>query len=189
MARGALAGDDLRVVVRMNQDRARFFLEDFAGGVSGSDVVLAFGDAAAVGLDGLTFGARRCTGHDDPRGNAATSSGERNGCGMISGRLRDHAEFCFGVGEREYGVGGSAKFERACFLKILALEKQMSAGHVVERFGSKYRSAMNVRANARVSRTNRFEIWRRVGTIARFTVDIKKIIAHSRMVASERKTR
>ena len=148
---GALAGDDLRIVVRMNQHGAGFFLEDFAGGVARSDAIFAFGDAAAVGFDGLTLGAGRGAGHDDPRGNTPTAGGERNGCGMISRRYSDDAALRLFVGERENGVGGAAEFKRAGFLQILALEKQVRAGHVVDGFRGEDGSAMNMRLNARVS--------------------------------------
>ncbi len=119
----ALAGDDLRIVVRMNQHGARFFLQDFAGGVARRDAIFALGYAAAVGLDGLTLGARGVTWHDDPRGDAATPGGERNGCGMISRRNSDDAALGFFVGKRENGVSSAAEFKRAGFLQILAFEK------------------------------------------------------------------
>jgi len=129
---GALAGDDLGIVVRMDKDGAGFFLKGFAGGVAGGDVVLAFGDAAAVGLDGLAFDARGSAGHDDPCGNPSAAGSESNCAGMIAGGLRDHAELGFVVGERKNGIRGSAEFEGAGFLEIFALEEEVSAREVIE---------------------------------------------------------
>ena len=77
---------------------------------------------------------------------------------MISGRYSDDAALRLFVGERENGVGGSAEFERTGFLQIFAFEKQMRTGHVVDGFRGEDRSAMNERANTRMSRTDGLEI-------------------------------
>ena len=71
---------------------------------------------------------------------------------MIAAGKRDDATSDFLRAHGQNGVGGSANFERAGLLKIVALEKQVGSGDRIERRGSQYRRAMDARGNTRMRR-------------------------------------
>src|SRR2546423_12140713 len=72
--------------------------------------------------------------------------------------MRRDAAFCRLLIEREHRVCGSARFERADFLKVLAFKKQLCAGCFIQAGTRQDRRAMNEWPDAFMRRANTIEI-------------------------------
>ncbi len=145
---GALAGDDLHVVVGMNHVGVSLVGDFAGGGFAGFESGLANGDLAAVGANGGMFGSGRVGRHNDPGGNAAKLSGAGECGAVIAGGVGHHAVAGLVVGEGEDCVGGAANFEGAGFLEIFTFEEELGAGGFVEVLGGEDGRAVNLMGDA-----------------------------------------
>ncbi len=145
---GGLPSDDAVVVVGMDERGTSVGLN--AGGVflAGSDGGFGEGDFSAITFDGAAFYFGRVFRHDDVRGDTAPCCRAGDGSAVIAAGGSDDAVGGFRAGERKNGVGGAANFEGAGFLKILALEEELGAGHGVERVRSENGGAVDARGDA-----------------------------------------
>ena len=107
----------------------------------------------------LIFG--RVVRHHDVRRDAAPSRRVRERRAVVAGGVRDHAARGDVVGQREHGVAGAARLERAHLLQVLALDEEARAGRVVERPAREHRRPVHVRRDPRVRRADRGEVRQR----------------------------
>jgi hypothetical protein len=121
------------------------------GFISCGDRGLAEGYLRAVTFDSAEFYGWSVSGHDYPGFYAAPGTGTGDGGAVIAARLGDYTVGDFGIGKGEYGVRGTTYFEGTGFLEIIAFEKNVGAGELVERRTGEYGSAMYFSSDASVS--------------------------------------
>ena len=150
----ALAGDDTRVAVGMDQ-RCALLGHDALGG----------GGARRIAV-GAQLHARPVAGHGGPlhRGGAARhhhrgrhAAGARRGrhrLAVVARRVGHHAAAHLVGAELQHEVGGAAHLEGAHLLQVLRLEEQPGPALAVQPGAGEYRRAVHVRANPHASRAD-----------------------------------
>jgi len=129
---GALAGDDVRVIVRWDEREPTLGGEARADGFAVFALAIVEDDLAAVAFGRHALDSGRVRRHHDHPRDIEDSAGERDGLRMISGGKRHDAAPAFVGGELREGVVGAAKLEGAGALEILAFEEQLRTGLLVE---------------------------------------------------------
>ena len=130
---GALPGHDLIVVEGVQEGRA-LALANLHGPAEGLVIAVAVeDDPRAVALGGLHLGDGRGLGHDYGRGQAVAVRGEGHALGVIARAGGDDGLDLAALDQRAYLVGRAAYLERTGLLPVLALEPDLSAGHVRKR--------------------------------------------------------
>lgn len=86
-----LAGDDLGIVKRMDEDRAGFGLDPAGLGIGFIETFAVQHDIAAAGADGGDLDGRGGHRHDDGGGDPAPGGGQGDPLGVVAGRGADHA--------------------------------------------------------------------------------------------------
>ena len=146
--RGALSGDDERIVVRMNE-REPFGRRDLMSASGGIRQRIARQNHARTELFGASnFRERRRPRHHDRRRNAEPAALIRDGLRVISGRHRDDALRALGVRKYEHAVCRAAVLERARPLTRLELERNARVTARGERARKKCRRAHDVLGDA-----------------------------------------
>src|SRR5262249_21721936 len=130
---GALAGDDVRVIVGRNQRQPALRGEALPDGFSIFFVAVVEDDLAAVAFRRDLLHRRRIRRHDDDARNAEDLSGERDRLGVVAGGEGDDAALLLIVAEPRERVVGAAELEGARALEVLALEENLRAGARVDR--------------------------------------------------------
>jgi hypothetical protein len=126
-AAGALPGDDVRMVERVDQHRPgrgrELVRRDEALVHRGSDEL----DLRPICLGGGDLGHRRPVRHVDLGVDAQQLRGERHALGVVPGARRDDPACLLGVREAGHARVGAADLERPSPLKVLALEEDLGA--------------------------------------------------------------
>ena len=123
----ALAGDDIRVVIGMDEGQTLLGFE-LAGMAVGLVEALAMQhDAPAEAAHRLNLDVRRGARHHDGRLDAELLCRQRHALRMIAGGGADHAALGLDRGETRDLVVGAAQLEREDGLQILVLEERAAA--------------------------------------------------------------
>ena len=130
---GALPGDDVRVVERVDQHRP-----GPRGVLPGRDQAVVDGlaellDLRAVPASRHQLGDRRSQRHVDLGLDAEHLRRERDALGVVAGARGDDAGRPLGLGQPGHPGVGAADLERAGPLEVLALEEDRPADQVRER--------------------------------------------------------
>ena len=118
----ALAGDDGRVVVRLDHDQPALLDEAQREHVALLRVHAGELDLGAVALDALDLDARRVARHADHRVRAEQPRGTRHRLGVVARRVGDDAAGALGIGQRGDLVVRAAHLEGADGLERLRLQ-------------------------------------------------------------------
>ena len=139
----ALAGDDVRVVVRRDQREAALFGQTLADRFAVFAVAVVDDDLAAVASGRRDLRRRRVVRHDDGRRQADQACGERDRLRMVARGESDDAGLALRRIEQGQRVVGATELERAHALEVLALEEELRAGFFVCRARGEHRRAMH----------------------------------------------
>ena len=126
---GALAGDDVEVIERVDEDQA-FLLAELEGVVLGLVEHQPFEDdpgAVVAGVFDLVEGGR--LGHHDRRRDAEAAGMVGDALGMVTGRGGNHAAALFVVGQLGQLVERAALLEGRRILAVLELDPDIRAGN------------------------------------------------------------
>ena len=121
-ADGALPGDDVRIVIGVDEGQALLHLHLTRMSIGFIETLAVEHDAATLPFHRLDLDGRCGAWHHDGRLGAQSLSGEGHALRMISGRGADHAPL-EGLAWQAHHLGvGAAQLEREHRLKIFALE-------------------------------------------------------------------
>ena len=134
----------------MHQHRAGFTLHRSARRVARFDGWPAEADRRSAPAHVLLLDPGSGLGHHDERRDTTPRRGIRHRRAMIARRVRHHALTCVALGQREHGVAGAARLERAGALEVLRLEEELRTNLGVERMTGEHRCAMDVRRDPRL---------------------------------------
>ncbi len=119
----ALAGDDVGIVERVDEDRAGLVFQLSRMSIGGVETVAMQHDVAAQRADGGDLDARRGGRHDDGGGRVATRRRQGHALRVIAGRGADDPSRQFAFGHAGDLVVGAADLEREDGLQVLALQE------------------------------------------------------------------
>ena len=123
----SLARDDVGIVVRMNEGRARALLQRLRLVVGVRIRIAVQHDFRAARLDGGDLDVRGRDRHDDRRRAAQPLRRQRHPLCVVARRRRDDALRALGGGELRHLVVGAAQLEREHALLVLALQQHAIA--------------------------------------------------------------
>src|SRR5437867_1161479 len=153
-ADGALAGDDARVVERMDEDEIALGL-DLLGAGKGLVVVFAVEDhLGALPPRGHHLAEGRPFGHDDDGRDAQPGGVPGHGQRVVAGAGGHDAPAALCRRELEQEVGGAALLEGARHLKVLELDEDARAGQSRQRLRVGARRGGDGAAEARPRRAD-----------------------------------
>jgi hypothetical protein len=90
-------------------------------------------------------------------GNATPSSRKGQSSRMVSRGVSGYPSLCFVVAQGKNSIARASDLESACFLEILALEEDLTAGHPVDRRGGQDRGSMDKRFDPPVCLSDVFQ--------------------------------
>jgi hypothetical protein len=125
--RGALPGDDIRMLERGNEGQAPIARETRGDRLAAFSIPIVKLHPPAVAAGRLDLHRRRILGHDNCGGDAQQLSGERHRLCMVPRREGHHAPLTLVRRKRCYRVESPAEFERPRALQVLTLEEQLRA--------------------------------------------------------------
>ena len=125
---GALAGDDVAVVERVDEHCPGLLGELRRRGQAVLEHARREPDVGAVAAGSPLLRDRRAVGHEDGGRDAVLLRGQRDALRVVAGRGRHDAEGTLLVGEPGDPDGGAADLERAGALEVLALEVHRHPG-------------------------------------------------------------
>src|SRR6266487_1535986 len=129
---GALAGDDLGVVERVDEGETTFVAEALAFGERLDGGVAVEDDLGAVAFAGGDLGGGGGLGHDHGGLGTDLGGGPGEGCGVVAGGDGDQAAVAGLLGQGQQAVEGAADLERAGLLERLGLDHDLGTGAPVE---------------------------------------------------------
>ena len=142
-----LPGDHPRIVVGVNEVRARPVDEFLQGRLARGGARLAFDHRPAIPAHGRLLGLRRRPRHDDRGADSPPPRGVAEGQGMIARGVGRDAPLRLLVGQPENRVAGAPNLEGACLLEVLTLEEQVRPGQPIQVRARQHRCAMDVGTN------------------------------------------
>ena len=132
---GALAGDHVRVVKRMDEGQAVLFLEHRGVAVGIGIAVTMQHHLAAQGLDRIDLEPRRGHRHHDHSAAVQPPCAERNPLRVVAGGRADHAVAKLPGAQVRHLVVSAAQLEAEHRLLVLALEQHRVVQPPAEGFG------------------------------------------------------
>jgi hypothetical protein len=132
----SLAGDDQRILERMDEGRAALFDVGHCCGHRVLEPLALEDQLGPVGAAGLDLRHRRVLWDEDPRLYAGLARRPRDCLAVVAGARCHHPGLAFGVGEEREPVHGAAHLERAGALEVLGLEPDLPADDAGEGLGA-----------------------------------------------------
>ena len=136
---GPLPGDDVKIVVRLDQRRPPLLRDALAERLARLAGTIVEHDLRPVAARARDLHRRRIPRHDDDRRYADELGGCRNRLRMVAGGVRHHAPGIRIRIELQQPVAGAPELERAGALQRFRLEQQAPADLLVEGVGVQQR--------------------------------------------------
>ena len=140
---GALAGDDARIVIGMDEGEAFVLRNSERAGVGFGERGAFQDDAGAEILGVLDLGEGRAFRHHDGDGNAQAAGMIGDALRMIAGRHGGDAALALVFAQRQQLVERAALLEGGGVLQVLEFEMDVGAGDARERVGMAGRRALD----------------------------------------------
>ena len=144
---GSLACDHATVVVGMDEAGPGLGNHLVRGGLPSRQGRLAGNHPCTIALHRGPLDGRCAARHHDMCINSPALCRQGDRLGMVSTAMGDHAIGRLLVGQCEHGIGGAAKLEGPYFLQVLAFEKQLPTGHLVQGLAGDHRGLVDVGTN------------------------------------------
>ena len=142
--RGALAGDDIRMVVGRDQRQAALARQPTADRLAIFGVAVVHHDLGAIAARCRHLGTRRIVRHHDGGRDAQLPRRQGDRLRMVAGREGDHAGAPLRLAELRQRIEGAAELEGTGTLEVLALEEQLGTQQPIGRGRPKHRRVVGM---------------------------------------------